>query len=64
MDPIYTGSYDVYSDCGGGGASYVVIGAVTEARDFVVRVQVLANSDHDFDALDRIIDGFVVTGEV
>lgn len=63
-DPIYTGSYDVYSDCGGVGASYVVIGAVPEARDFVIRVQVQANSDRDFDALDRIIDTFVVTGQV
>lgn len=63
-DPIYTGSYDVYSNCGGVGATYVVIGAVPEARDFVIRVQVQANSDRDFDALDRIIDSFVVTGEV
>lgn len=63
-DPLYTGFYDVYSDCGGVGATYVVIGAAPPERDFVIRVQVQANSDRDFDALDRIIDTFQVTGEV
>lgn len=59
-DALYTGAYDVYEDCGGTGATYVVVGAVPEDRSFVVRVQIQANSDADFEALDHILDTFVV----
>jgi serine protease Do len=63
-DPVYTGQFDLYTECGGVGASYVVIAVVPPDRSFVIRVQVQANSDRDFDVLDRVIDTFVVTGQV
>ena len=64
QDPAYTGVFDVYTDCGGVGATYVVVGAVPEDRRFVIRVQIQANTDRDFDALDQILATFVVTGQV
>jgi serine protease Do len=63
-DALYTGQYDLYTDCGGVGATYVVVGARPADGAFSVRVQVQANSDRDFQALDRILDSFVVTGTV
>jgi serine protease Do len=63
-DPLYTGSYDLYTECGGVGATYVVVAAAPEDRSFLLRVQIQANSDRDFDALDRILGSFVVTGSV
>lgn len=64
QDPAYTGQFDLYTECGGVGASYVVIAVVPPDRSYVIRVQVQANSDRDFDVLDRVIDTFVVTGQV
>jgi hypothetical protein len=63
-DPAYTGQFDRYTDCGGTGATYVVVGAVPSDDAFVLRVQVQANADRDFEALDRILDSFVATGQV
>jgi len=63
-DAAYTGQYDVYTDCGGVGATAVVVGAVPADRSFVIRVFIQANSDRDFEALDRILNSFVVTGQV
>jgi serine protease Do len=64
QDPVYTGSYDVYGNCGGVGAKYIVIGAVPPAREFVMRVQVQVNGERDLEALDRIINTFQVIGDV
>jgi serine protease Do len=63
-DPLYSGQYDLYTDCGGVGATFVVVGAVPEDRAYVIRVAIQANADRDFEALDRILNTFVVTGEV
>ncbi len=63
-DAAYTGQYDTYTNCGGTGATYVVVGAVPQDRSFVIRVQIQANSERDFEALDRILRSFVVVGEV
>jgi hypothetical protein len=32
--------------------------------NFLLRVQVQANADRDFEALDRILSSFIVTGDV
>ena len=64
QDPVYTGSYDVYGNCGGVGAKYVVIGAVPPTREFVIGVQVQVNGERDLEALDRIINTFQVVGPV
>jgi serine protease Do len=63
-DPAYEGLYDVYTDCGGVGATYVVVAAVPPDRSYLILVQVQANADRDFDALDRILNTFVAIGDV
>jgi serine protease Do len=63
-DPAYTGSYDIYTNCAGLGVTYVVVGAVPPDRSYVIRVQIQANSERDFEALDRILRSFVVVGQV
>ncbi|MEM7111558.1 MAG: trypsin-like peptidase domain-containing protein [Chloroflexota bacterium] len=59
-DVLYTGLYEVWADCGGTGSLYVVVTAVPQARNFVIVVGVQIVSDADLDALDRILDSFVV----
>jgi serine protease Do len=60
QDPVYAGVYDLWVDCGGTGSLLVVV--VVEPADgsytAVVLVQVV--SDADLDALDRILDSFIV----
>lgn len=63
-DTLYSGSYDVYVDCGSSQAVYVIVAVQPEDASFLASVQVQANSDADLAALDRILSSFVVTGEV
>lgn len=59
-DPLYSGYYDLWSDCGGTGSLYIVLSASPEARDYIILVSVLVASDADLDALDHILNSFVV----
>jgi serine protease Do len=59
QDPLYTGLFDVWADCGGQGSVLVVVAAVPDDRSFIMLLQVIAITDADFDALDTIIDTFV-----
>lgn len=63
-DPLYSGSYDTFVNCGNEAATYVVVAARPAEANFLLRVQVQANADRDFEALDRILASFVVTGDV
>jgi len=63
-DPAYTGLYDLFFECGDTLATYVVVAARPPAGDFIILVQVQANEDRDFDALDRILASFFVSGDV
>ena len=63
-DPAYTGLYDVFTNCGDALATYVVVAAQPSDGSFLLLVQVQANEDRDFDALDRILASFFVTGDV
>ncbi len=63
-DPAYEGQYDLYTDCGGVGATYVVVAVVPPDRSYLILVQIQANGDRDFDALDRILNTFVAIGDV
>jgi serine protease Do len=63
-DPAYTGWYDTYVDCGDTLATYVVVAARPPEGTFILLVQVQANEDRDFDALDHILSSFYVSGEV
>ena len=63
-DPAYTGFYDFYSECADTAATYVILAARPPEGNFLILVQVQANEDRDFDALDRILASFFVSGEV
>ena len=63
-DPAYTGFYDLFIECGGTGATYVVVAARPPEGNFLILVQVQANEDRDFEALDRILASFYVAGDV
>ncbi|MEX0946445.1 MAG: S1C family serine protease [Acidimicrobiia bacterium] len=63
-DPAYTGLYDLYFECGDTLATYVVVAARPPGGAFIIVVQVQANEDRDFEALDRILASFYVAGEV
>jgi len=59
-DPVYTGYYDIWSDCGGIGTVLLVLSAAPEARDHLAVVGVQIVSDADIDALDHILNSFIV----
>ncbi|HEX5672362.1 MAG TPA: peptidase S1, partial [Acidimicrobiia bacterium] len=63
-DPAYNGFYDLYFECGDTLATYVVVAAQPPEGGFIILVQVQANEDRDFDALDRILASFFVSGDV
>ncbi|GAB4541484.1 MAG: hypothetical protein Kow0063_32330 [Anaerolineae bacterium] len=62
QDPLYTGVYDLYSDCGGVGSAIINLSAVPEDGSFIILLQVQVTSDADLDAVDRILDTFTVVG--
>jgi len=64
QDPLYTGAYDLFTGCGGTEAAYVIVAAQPEDGSFLVSVQVQIVAERDFDALDQILNTFVVTGSV
>ncbi|MGF1645764.1 MAG: S1C family serine protease [Kineosporiaceae bacterium] len=64
QDPLYTGAYDLFTGCGGTAAAYVIVVAQPEDGSFLVSVQVQIVAERDFDALDQILNTFVVTGSV
>ncbi|MEX0658256.1 MAG: S1C family serine protease [Egibacteraceae bacterium] len=59
-DALYTGQYDLFTECGGVGATYVIVGAVPEDRSSVIGVQIQVNDDRDFEALDRVLATFIL----
>lgn len=62
-DPLYTGQYDLWTDCGGVGTTFVVLAAEPEDGSYLMLVQVAAVTDADFDALDTILNTFVASGD-
>jgi serine protease Do len=63
-DPAYVGVYDLYTDCGDAFATYVIVGARPPEGNYLLVVHIQANTDRDFEALDRILSSFYVVGEV
>lgn len=59
-DALYTGAYDVWSECGGEDNLFVVLASTPETRDFLILVQVQIVSDADLEAFDYILNTFVV----
>lgn len=63
-DGLYTGLYDLYVDCSDVGSVIIELAAVPSHRGYLMFVQVQAISDADLDALDRILNTFMVVGEL
>ena len=60
-DPIFTGRFEVWTDCQGTDAQYIVVVASEADSTEVAIVTVQAIDDRDFDALDHILDTFSTT---
>jgi len=59
-DALYTGQYDVWQDCGGSNAAYIIVATQPDDGSFLTVVAVQVVTDADLEALDRILDSFVV----
>lgn len=59
-DALYTGRYDVWTNCGGRDTALLVVAFTPEDGSFLGMVQVQVVSEADLEALDRILDTFVV----
>jgi serine protease Do len=59
-DALYTGAYDIWSGCGGGNTAFVILSAVPEDASFVALLQVQIVSTADEEALNRILNSFIV----
>lgn len=62
-DLVYVGKYDIWTDCGDTGSLYVVLVVMPQDLSYVVMVNVLAVTDADLDALDHILNSFIVSAE-
>lgn len=63
-DEVFTGIYDVWSNCGGQGSTLLTLSATPQSQDFTVLVITQIVSDADLEALDHILNSFnVVSGE-
>lgn len=62
-DPLYTGFFDLWSDCDGSGTLVVAVGVEPADQSFLAIVLVQVVSDADLEALDRIIDSFIVNAD-
>ncbi|HSN75447.1 MAG TPA: trypsin-like peptidase domain-containing protein [Anaerolineae bacterium] len=58
-DSVYTGSYDLWTNCGETGSSLVVVGVQPEDASYLALVLVQVVGDADLDALDRIMNTFI-----
>jgi serine protease Do len=59
-DELYTGLYDLYTDCGASGAMLYVVVAAPEDESFLTLVMVHAVTDADREAAQRVFDSFAV----
>jgi serine protease Do len=59
-DALYSGVYNVWTDCGGGDTLFIDLAAETAASDVLMSVQVVVVTDADLEALDFILNTFVV----
>jgi serine protease Do len=59
-DGVYTGKYDIWTNCEGTGSEFHVLAAVPEDRSFVILVQVAVVNEADAEAEERILETFTV----
>ena len=63
-DPLYTGLYDLYSNCGGSGSSIINLSATPQDGSLILLLQIQVVGDADLDALDHILNTFQVVGDL
>jgi serine protease Do len=61
-DGLYQGMFDVWTDCGDAGSTFLVVVAEPPDGSFQVLVQIAIIEDRDWDAADKIISSFEVVG--
>ena len=61
-DSLYSGYYDLYSGCAGTDTILVVVAALPPDGSYATLLAVQAISDADLDAIDHILNTFVVVG--
>ncbi len=61
-DPLYTGAYDLYTECGGEGSTFVVLAAEPADGAYIMLLQVVLVGEADAEALDQILNTFQVIG--
>ncbi|MCL4870326.1 MAG: trypsin-like peptidase domain-containing protein [Anaerolineae bacterium] len=59
-DPVYSGKYDLWTKCGDADSLYIVLAVLPEDLSYFVLVNVLIVTEADLDALDHILDSFIV----
>ncbi len=59
-DPLYTGRYDMWVNCGNSGTRLIEVASVPESGSPLLLVQVQVITDADLEALDTILNTFVV----
>ncbi|MCA9989965.1 MAG: trypsin-like peptidase domain-containing protein [Anaerolineales bacterium] len=59
-DPLYSGKYDLWVNCGGQGTVYVVLVVWPEDASYTIVVTVQAVTQADLEALDHILNTFIV----
>ena len=60
-DGVYSGVLQLWGDCGNSQSAVIIIGATDESGQFTVRVEAIAVTDADLEALDEIINSFYVS---
>ncbi len=61
-DPMYTGRYEMFTDCGGTASQYFVVASVPADDSYLALVAVQVTGDADLHALDQILATFQVVG--
>ena len=59
-DALYTGAYDLWVNCDGGDTLFVNLAAETPGSEVLMNVQVVVVTDADLEALDTVLNTFVV----
>lgn len=58
-DPLYTGEFEVWTECGGTATSFITVAVVPADGGFLIRLAVQVVEDRDLEALDQILNTFV-----
>jgi serine protease Do len=61
-DPVFTGRFDIYTDCAGQGTVIAVVAAEPADQSFAVIIIGQAITDADLEALDHVLDTFNLVG--